>query len=208
MIRCTLLMVHLEFLYQCLNCFIQEVQTSVTHQNLRVPKPWQNIHEYKLRSGFFTAILHELCLGSSSQVICCSDNITCSCLLLWWINRSNKVNCPFIKCLQHDLWIYGKFIPLRWSSSLLTHITRTTILLRIFMLLEIILRGGVNQYYQINQTFSMLRNIYATSVRWTSVYTLLWLNKTAYKKKTHNTLQIFVKAFSNVFLKSLTILFT
>ena len=48
----------------------------------------------------------------------------------------------------------------------------------------------MNQYYQINKSFSMLRNIYATSVKWTSVYTLLCLRKTAYNQKTYNSVSL------------------
>lgn len=56
------------------------------------------------------------------------------------------------------------------------------------IVLEIILRGGLNQYHLVNYFLSQTKNIYATSVRWTHVYTQLQIRKPAYTMQIYNLL--------------------
>jgi len=67
-------------------------------------------------------------------------------------------------------------------SNIVNNINNVTLLRVIYNdLLEIILRGGVNQYLQINKFFiSIIRFIYATLVKGTRVCTQLLLKKQMY----------------------------
>ena len=57
-------------------------------------------------------------------------------------------------------------------------------------MLEIILRGGVNQYYQAKYFLLKIQIIYTTSVSKNRVYTQLCRRKPAYTMQTYNLLYL------------------
>ena len=112
----TFMMKYLKLLCKCLNGLIQKVCTLITHQNLRTSKLGEDVFKDKLHCCSYTTVLDWSSLSPSGQIISCCNDVSWSCPLTWWVNRSYKVNIPLIKCLQSYLRFQGHFVSSGWSS--------------------------------------------------------------------------------------------
>jgi hypothetical protein len=79
--------------------FINKMSTLIAHKDLWASKPSYDILKYELHNCSGTTILNLSFLFPSSQIFCHSDDVSRSCVLSWWVDRSQKINVPFIKCL-------------------------------------------------------------------------------------------------------------
>ena len=92
-------MMNSELCGQSLDCFINEVGTPVTHEDLRTPKSGQDLFKNKLRNGIRSTILYWLCFGPPGYVISGNNNVAHTRLLPWWVDKSYEIDGPLIKCL-------------------------------------------------------------------------------------------------------------
>ena len=126
-------MMNLKFFRQGLYRFIDKVRTSIAHQDFQTSKSSQKLVKDERCSGICNAVLHCLCLGPPSYIISRRYNVTHTCLLSRWFDRSDKISGPLVKCLQGHLRLKGNFIPAGWSSSALACIAGVTIVVRVTM---------------------------------------------------------------------------
>jgi hypothetical protein len=94
-----LLMMNFKFLSQGFNSLINKMCTLITHKDLWASKPGYDVIKYESRSCSCTTVLDCSCLCPSGQILCRSDDVSSSCALPWWVDRSHEVNGPFLKCL-------------------------------------------------------------------------------------------------------------
>jgi hypothetical protein len=92
-------MVNFELLSQGLNSFVNEVCTLITHKDLRASKFGYDIIKDESHSCSCTKLFNFSGFYPSGQIFCSSDDVSRSYVPSWWVDRSHKVNSPFLKCL-------------------------------------------------------------------------------------------------------------
>jgi hypothetical protein len=95
----SLLMMKFKFLSQGFNGFVDEVCALITHEDLHASKSGYNILKYELHSCSCTTVLNFSCFFPSGQILFRNDNVSSSCVHSRRVNRSHKVNGPFIEYL-------------------------------------------------------------------------------------------------------------
>jgi hypothetical protein len=99
MIGHALLMVKFKFPSQCFNSLVDKMCALIAHKDLWASKPGYDIIKYEARNYSCTTILNYSCFYPFGKILCCSDYVSSSCVLSWWVDRSHKVDGPFLKCL-------------------------------------------------------------------------------------------------------------
>jgi hypothetical protein len=92
-------MMNFRLLSQGFNIFINKMSTLIVHKDLWSSKPGYDILKDELFNCSFTTILNFSCFFPSGQILCHSDDVSSSCVLSWWVDRSHEINGPFLKCL-------------------------------------------------------------------------------------------------------------